>query len=113
MATEKAKRKDERGLFQRGQRWYLRVYVKGQGRKTIALKPDKESRATTNKETARQLAREQHQKLLETGASLASQTGRQRRTLGNELLDSRVSHASQIGRMLGCFYDGGSLLPYV
>lgn len=47
----------DRGLFLRGRRWYLRAYVAGHGKKVFALKPDGAAQATTNKATARIIAR--------------------------------------------------------
>jgi len=51
-------RADERGLFKRGRRWYLRLYLKGKGKRVLALKPAGESHATTSKDVARALARD-------------------------------------------------------
>ena len=51
-------RKDEKGLRQRGRRWWLRIYVSGQGKKDIPLVPKGHTQATTNKLEARMLATE-------------------------------------------------------
>lgn len=50
-------RADDRGLFKRGRRWYLRLYVRGEGKRVYALKPAGETHATTNKDVAREIAR--------------------------------------------------------
>lgn len=58
-------RADDRGLFKRGRRWYLRLYISGHGKKVLALKPHGQSRATTNKDVARALARDLRKRLAE------------------------------------------------
>jgi integrase len=60
-------RADEKGLFKRGARWWLRIYIKGHGKAVIALKPPGETHATTNKEMARALAREIRRQSQESG----------------------------------------------
>lgn len=54
--TQMGKSRPDRGMFRRGNRWYLRVYLRGRGRKIIALKPAGSSHATRSKEVAIVLA---------------------------------------------------------
>ena len=51
------KRNADRGLFQRGKRWYLRAYLPGVGKRVFACKPTGSSHATTDKAVARIIAR--------------------------------------------------------
>lgn len=53
-----AQRADDKGLFKRGRRWWLRVYLPGQGKKIFPLRPDGQRYATTNKNVARAIARD-------------------------------------------------------
>jgi integrase len=62
-----AMRADDRGLFKRGRRWWFRVYVKGEGKKVIALKPEGQTHATTNRDVARALARDIRRQITEKG----------------------------------------------
>ena len=59
-----AKRKDDAGLYRRGQRWWLRIYLPGQGKKHFPLVPSGERFATTQKQIARQLAAKLRRQLL-------------------------------------------------
>jgi len=62
-----ATRSDDIGLFKRGRRWWLRLYVKGEGKKIIALKPEGQTHATTNRDVARAIARDIRRQVEEKG----------------------------------------------
>ena len=62
-----ATRADDRGLFKRGRRWWLRLYVKGQGKRAIPLRPQGERQATTNRDLARALAKDIRRQVEEHG----------------------------------------------
>ena len=68
-----ANKDPDRGLFQRGRRWYLRCYVAGRGRQVFALKPQGAGRATTDKAVARVLARQVRQRIADGAAAKQSQ----------------------------------------
>lgn len=62
-----AKRPDDSGLYRRGRRWWLRLYVPGKGKEYFPLVPIGETHATTSKEVARVLARRVRAERLEHG----------------------------------------------
>jgi integrase len=47
----------DKGLFKRGKRWYLKLYVPGRGKKVFCLKVPGATKGTTQKGIARRLAR--------------------------------------------------------
>ena len=51
-----AKNRQDSGLFQRGRRWWLALYTKGEGKKNIPLRPEGQTHATTDLSVARVLA---------------------------------------------------------
>jgi integrase len=51
-----AKNRLDNGLFRRGRRWWLALYVKGEGKKNIPLRPEGQTHATTDLNVARVLA---------------------------------------------------------
>ena len=62
-----ATRTDDIVLFKRGRRWWLHLCVKGEGKKIIALKPDGQTHATTNRDVARAIARDIRRQVEEKG----------------------------------------------
>ncbi len=74
----------DRGLFKRGNRWWIRLSVEGKGQVRLPLAPRGQSKGTTDKTVARQIARR-------VRAELLGRTGQRTctRDLG-ELLDEFV-----------------------
>ncbi len=56
-------RNGDRGLYKRGNRWWLKAYLAGKGPRRVPLIPDGETMATTDKSTARVLATRYRQQL--------------------------------------------------
>ncbi len=63
-----AKRADDKGLFKRGRRWWLRLYVPGEGKKVLPLRPEGQRYATTNRDVARAIARDIRRQINDEGS---------------------------------------------
>jgi integrase len=75
---------ENRGMFKRGRRWWIRLYVPGQGKKIIPLRPEGETRGTTNMLTALAIARDLRRQVKESGETSAVATGGDARALVKE-----------------------------
>jgi integrase/recombinase XerD len=60
-------RADDKGLYKRGRRWWLRLYVPGEGKTRFPLIPKGDRYATTDKNVARAIARQIRKGVLDGG----------------------------------------------
>ncbi len=75
---------ENRGMFKRGRRWWIRLYIPGQGKKIVPLRPEGEKRGTTNMLTALAIARDLRRQVKESGETSVVATGGDARALVEE-----------------------------
>lgn len=110
MGEKPTRRADDRGLFKRGNRWWLRVYVRGKGRQVLPLRPPGETRATTNRDTARALAADIRRELREHGQPLAAPGTRDPEALIQQFervnaVEGSAAHAADNARHVRIFVE--------